>query len=280
MNPSPTGRIWSAIRTELTPLTRAVFSHEWAQRPRLPAKFARMEYDVPPPLPDELEYVGRPTLILDDPSFGFESPPPIPANFLEPPPREFLDLKPPAASQGHALPVLNRPLLVSSRVPADAKAPSNPVSDRDQAWVMKPGIDVPNGPQKHADSSLASPLFPPEGAVTPAREASPTDGNAGKLNTQRSQSGNQALAKAGGDRSDQNEGATSALKLAPRLGPSMPAWLTDVVAARNSKVSLRSPMVGSDMPLSGPSMFASASAGLTFQTWRYGLPGPTDRAIH
>jgi uncharacterized caspase-like protein len=233
-----------------------------------PSKFARMEYDVPPPLPDELEYVGRPTLILDDPSFLFETPPPIPANFLEPQPREFLDLKPPAASQGHALPVLDRPSLVSTRVPEDANAPSNPVGGRGEAWAMKPAIDVPNGPQKQAASSFAAPLLPPKIATNRAKEESPASEDARQYNTQGAQSGNQVFAKAGGDHSDQNEG-TSALKSTSRAAAAVPGWLTDVVTARNVKVT---PMVDSDLRLSGPSMFASASAGLTFQTWRVGLP--------
>ena len=239
-----------------------------------PAKFARIDYDVPPPLPDELEYLERPTLILADPSFGFESPPPTPASFLEPSPREFLDLKPPAPSQGHALPVLNLPLLVSTRVPSDAKALVNSSRDRNEAWVMKPAIDVPNGPQKQVISSLASPLLPAESAPSLAKEESPANADATQSNTQGAQSGNQALAKAVSDRPEQNDG-TSSMKLTSRAALAMPAWLTDVVTARASRVSLRPSMAGNDMPLSGPSMFASASAGLTFQTWRYGLPqGP------
>lgn len=226
-----------------------------------PSKFARMEYGVPPPLPDELEYVDRPALILDDPSFGFESPPPTPANFLGPPPRELLDLKPPAASQGHALPVLNLPLLVSARVPPDAKALSNSSSDPDEAWVMKRAIDVPNGPKRQVDSSLAS-------RSDRAKEKSPGNRDATQSSIQAKQNGNQARMKADGDRSDQDEG-TSALKSTGQTVPAMPAWLTDVVTARTSKASLRSSMFGSDVPQSGPSMFESASAGLTFQTWRY-----------
>ncbi|WP_426609722.1 caspase family protein [Bradyrhizobium sp. McL0616] len=35
----------------------------------LPAKFKSIEYDIPPPLPDELYYVGQPTLSLGDSAF-------------------------------------------------------------------------------------------------------------------------------------------------------------------------------------------------------------------
>ena len=65
-----------------------------------PSKFARLDYDVPPPLPDELEYIERPVLALGDPAFALEPPPPTPAPFLEPQPPEFSDLRPPAAPSG------------------------------------------------------------------------------------------------------------------------------------------------------------------------------------
>jgi hypothetical protein len=65
-----------------------------------PAKFTTMDYDVPSPLPDEFKYIERPALVLDDPEFVFEPPPPSPAYFLEPPPPEFLALAAPAASEG------------------------------------------------------------------------------------------------------------------------------------------------------------------------------------
>ncbi len=95
----------------------------------LPVKFARMEYEVPPPLPDEIEYIERPALILDDPALALEPPQPAPANFLEPPPPELLGLPPPAAPSGeHLLPT---PMVVSLpayvRQPVDAERPPNPV---------------------------------------------------------------------------------------------------------------------------------------------------------
>jgi uncharacterized caspase-like protein len=39
-----------------------------------PAKFTRMEYDVPPPLPDEFEFTNQVVLRLNDPAFSFEAP--------------------------------------------------------------------------------------------------------------------------------------------------------------------------------------------------------------
>ena len=51
-----------------------------------PSRFPRLEYDVPPPLPDELPYLGRPGLMLDDLQFAFAPPPPLPVNWLGPQP--------------------------------------------------------------------------------------------------------------------------------------------------------------------------------------------------
>jgi uncharacterized caspase-like protein len=235
-----------------------------------PSKFVRLDYDVPPPLPDELEYTGRPALALDEPSFGFEAPPPIPANIFGPPPRELPDLKPPATSQGHTLPVLNLPMQVSDRVPTDTKAASTS-SNNKEAGVIKPAVDFPVEPQKQVASPLASQSPPPKSAPDPATEKSSVGGGATPPNGESTPSGNQTLAKADRDRSDQNEG-TSALQPGRRTAQAIiPAWLTDVVTARNAKTSLGPSVVAADMPQSGPSMFASASAGLTFQTWRYGL---------
>jgi uncharacterized caspase-like protein len=60
-----------------------------------PPSFAVIEYDVPPPLPDELIYVERPVLVFSDPGFDFAPPPPPPIIFLPPPPVYFVDLSPP-----------------------------------------------------------------------------------------------------------------------------------------------------------------------------------------
>jgi hypothetical protein len=118
-----------------------------------------MDYDVPPPLPDELEYIERTTLVLDDPAFAFEAPQPSPVNFLEPPPREFRDLTPPAAPSGAlVLPVpIFVPLPAYVRVPADVIAPTPLIFDNArETLVIRPAIDVPNGPNKQSASSAIS----------------------------------------------------------------------------------------------------------------------------
>ena len=90
-----------------------------------PFKLAMMDYEVAPPLPDELEYIERNVLVFGDPVFAFDPPPPSPVYFLEPPPPELLALAPPAASPGsHLLPT---PKFVS--LPAYVSVPAEAVQD-------------------------------------------------------------------------------------------------------------------------------------------------------
>ena len=351
-----------------------------------PSKFARMEYDVPPPLPDELEYIERPTLILDDPELGFEPPPPTPADFLEPP-QELPNLKPAAASAAHALPVLNLPLQASLRVPPDVKPSPNPTQGAHEAWVMRPAIDVPAGAEKQPESpasntgsdlanqtrlsalstdgvtrnknpspqignqeaaaemtsrlsspvqsvsgappqwfndivntrNLGSPLkmsfaasevsmpatsmFAPaaagltfvspfqenkgasepivhSAALQPSQTGLPGEVPAGavmspQMTTLQSSPTSQTLpAAATGNLSDPSAGTSGSTS--PRR--TAPTWLTDVLTARSPRISAGLPIVDSEVRMSAPSMFASASAGLTFQTWHYGIP-PSRRTL-
>jgi uncharacterized caspase-like protein len=60
-----------------------------------PPSFAVIDYDVPPPPPDEFVYVDRPVLYFDDPDFDFPPPPPPLVVFLPPPPPDFYYLPPP-----------------------------------------------------------------------------------------------------------------------------------------------------------------------------------------
>ena len=125
-----------------------------------PSKFAMMEYDVPPPLPDELEYIERTVLVLNDPAFAFEPPQPPPAYFLEPPP-QFLALAPPAApSEAYILPA---PILVSLpayvSVPAIVAAPPNPRTFDDAHET--PIIDNVNGLPTKREGHAAGPRLPP-----------------------------------------------------------------------------------------------------------------------
>src|SRR6185436_10615105 len=65
--------------------------HAWDARRRLailtaplepPAAFAIIDYDIPPPPPEEIAYVDRPVFYFDDPEFDFVPPPPPPNNII------------------------------------------------------------------------------------------------------------------------------------------------------------------------------------------------------
>jgi hypothetical protein len=55
---------------------------------------------VPPPPPEEIIYVDRPVLYFDDPEFDFDPPPPVAVIFLQPRPRDFIELPPPPPPVG------------------------------------------------------------------------------------------------------------------------------------------------------------------------------------
>src|SRR5713226_5539691 len=75
-----------------------------------PPSFAVIDYDVPPPPPDEIVYVDRPVLMFSDPEFDFAPPPPPPLFFLPPPPPDFIVLVPPPPPLG--LFILPQPFFV------------------------------------------------------------------------------------------------------------------------------------------------------------------------
>jgi uncharacterized caspase-like protein len=127
-----------------------------------PPKFALMEYEVPPPLPDELEYIERNVLVLDDPAFAFEPPQPSPVYFLQPPPPEFLALAPPAAASGaYTLPA-----------PAFVSAIISPPGTAGNANILADGPRLPPSIAAKAGLINGSPLPP---AVNPvASEATKT----------------------------------------------------------------------------------------------------------
>jgi uncharacterized caspase-like protein len=79
--------------------------HSWDARRRLrelsaelevPREFVRIEYDLPPPPPDEIVFIDRPVVLFGDPYFDFAPPPPPSVYFVPPPPPEFVVLEPPA----------------------------------------------------------------------------------------------------------------------------------------------------------------------------------------
>lgn len=103
--------------------------HAWDARRRLtilsaalepPPTFAMIDYDLPPPPPDEYVYVDRPVFYFGDPDFDFAPPPPPPVFFLPPPPPDFVVLTPPFAPVG--LFILPQPVFVP--VPVYVAAPA------------------------------------------------------------------------------------------------------------------------------------------------------------
>ena len=109
-----------------------------------PSNFARMDYDVPSPSPDELEYIERTVLVFDDPAFAFEQPQPPPIYFLAKLPPEFLHLKPATApSQSHLLPTSSAaPLPSYVHIPADVAEPKAQVLNGAQDMVnVRPAKD-------------------------------------------------------------------------------------------------------------------------------------------
>ena len=91
-----------------------------------PAQFRGLDYDVPPPLPAELEFTDQAVLSLDDPAFAFAPLKPPPAYFLEAPPSELqASAQPSAASGKHALP-RPPPLLSSPTISVPSQTPEPP----------------------------------------------------------------------------------------------------------------------------------------------------------
>jgi uncharacterized caspase-like protein len=112
-----------------------------------PAKFAVMAYDMPIPLPDELDYIERPVLDFNDPAFSFEPLQPSSASFLEPLPSEFVSLAPPAAPGARILPApkfVSLPAYVHG--PAGVTASPNPLvaENAKEAPVVKAADAVPS----------------------------------------------------------------------------------------------------------------------------------------
>ena len=75
-----------------------------------PPTFDVIDYDVPPPPPEEFIYIDRPVLAFGDPEFDFVAPPPAPVYYLPPPPDDFMILEPPPPPIG--LFILPQPIFV------------------------------------------------------------------------------------------------------------------------------------------------------------------------
>ncbi|MGX7745405.1 caspase family protein [Rhodopseudomonas parapalustris] len=132
-----------------------------------PPSFAMIDYDVPPPPPDEIVYVDRPVLMFSDPEFDFAPPPPPPVFFLPPPPPDFVELPPPPPPIG--LFYLPRPLFVPIpayvRPPIDVRPPPNNIifANIHNTTVINQVINQPPPVTANPAAPLVSP--PPGPAV-------------------------------------------------------------------------------------------------------------------
>jgi hypothetical protein len=227
-----------------------------------PPKFARMDWDVPPPLPDELEYVERSVLVLDDPALAFEPPQPSPVYFLEPAPPEFLDLKPPATPSGaHTLPAPTlAPLPAYVRLPAEVVAP-NPLifsNARESINAAKDATAKPDG------QAASSPIPPSRGGDNRAGSARLAPSVAAKVINSPSPPPPAASQVA------RVEIKPSLAAPSPAASP-MPVWLTDITRPANQGIEPPT-LTTSEVPIAAPTMFAPQSSGLTLRTWSYGIP--------
>ncbi|WP_048432589.1 caspase family protein, partial [Methylobacterium platani] len=109
--------------------------HAWDARRRLsalaaafepPADYRVLAYDVPPPPPDEVVFVERPALYLDDPVYAL---PPPPVVFLPPRPTVLVELAPPPPPrEAYILPVpAYVPVPTYVVAPPAVAPPPNPV---------------------------------------------------------------------------------------------------------------------------------------------------------
>jgi uncharacterized caspase-like protein len=239
-----------------------------------PPKFVRMDYDIPPPLPDELEYIERSILALDDPGLGFEPPQPISVYFLEPLPAEFLDLKPPATPSGaHTLPVQAFvPLPAYVRLPADVAAPSPLIS------AARESISTTSGAAAKPIGQAASlPISPPrDGEIHPG-SARLTPSVVAKAT---------AIDSLNPPPPVGSEVEWVEIKPAPYLRFPSPAtsltpqWLADVTMPTTHGFEQPTLTTDSEMPTPAPTMFVPPSSGLTLRTWIYGLPSsPTTSGV-
>jgi hypothetical protein len=238
-----------------------------------PSKFARLDYEVPPPLPDEIEYVERGVLALGDPAFALEPPPPTPAQFLEPQPPEFSDLRPPAAPSGaHTLAVPTLiPLHAFVRLPADVVAASNPIvfgNAREQE-VAAPAADVPAEPEAQVTSSISA-LNTPAAAIDIADSARRPPSVAADAQT------NSMIAPPLTVHQMTAEESKLPMVTSSPTASVAPRWLADVTTPANQGIGPRTYPSDSGAPFSVPTTLAPSSNDPIIQTWSYGvLSSPT-----
>jgi uncharacterized caspase-like protein len=140
-----------------------------------PPSFDVIDYDVPPPPPEEFIYVDRPVLAFGDPDLDFVPPPPAPVYYLPPPPDDFVILEPPLAPVG--LFILPQPYFVPIpvyvRAPRYVAPPPNNVifANIHNRAVINNVINRPPQPTSPSDRLGAgrpgAPAAPGQGGATP-----------------------------------------------------------------------------------------------------------------
>jgi uncharacterized caspase-like protein len=155
-----------------------------------PPSFDVIDYDVPPPPPEEFIYVDRPVLAFGDPEFDFVAPPPAPVYYLPPPPDDFVILEPPPPPIG--LFILPQPIFVP--IPIYVRAPryvAPPPNNIIFANIHNRAVinNVINRPLQPAVAQRATLIqqgkapVPPSATINPAAKAGlPGAGQAGRPN--------------------------------------------------------------------------------------------------
>jgi uncharacterized caspase-like protein len=145
-----------------------------------PPTFDVIDYDVPPPPPEEFIYVDRPVLAFGDPEFDFVPPPPPPVYYLSPPPEDFVVLEPPPPPIG--LFILPQPIFVPIpvyvRPPRYVAPPPNNIifANIHNRAVINNVINRPQTPLPAAGPGARPIGRPgaPAGAVAPAQRGGAT----------------------------------------------------------------------------------------------------------
>src|SRR5437899_1583627 len=142
-----------------------------------PPAFDVIDYDVPPPPPEEFIYVDRPVLAFGDPEFDSVPPPPAPVYYLPPPPDDFVVLEPPPPPIG--LFILPQPIFVPIpvyvRAPRYVAPPPNNIifANIHNTTVINNVINRPQpaapvaGLGAKAIGRPGSPVVPAQGGATP-----------------------------------------------------------------------------------------------------------------
>ncbi len=151
--------VLSAPLSEWTtcPLTLGAGWPCWARPSKGRPTSRSIDFGVPPPPPDELDFVDRPVVMFWGP--GYEPPPPPPAFFLPPRPREFGVLPPPPPPRERFF----LPTPGAAVVPAFVRPPRTVASNRRRP-AQSPAVL-----RSRCRAPCSRTVLPAAGPATPAR---------------------------------------------------------------------------------------------------------------